>query len=291
MKVSIKLRRLALAALLLASALPGTRAQSPARPVPPPGARRPIVGRPHPATPATTDEEDDDEKRPVAVAPLPGPAQPRPAVRYPTRRLRELRADPDLHYAEEGAPEEEGLLTRFLRWLSQWISAIRSTKGGRVAWDTFFYVLASAALVFAVLKLLQVDFAKVFGRASRAAQPLGYEAGPENIHELNFGEAIAQAEAAGNLRLALRLGYLQVLKQLSDQDLIDWQPDKTNQTYLRELAAGRPALRPAFAELTRQFEYVWYGEWPLRPAGYRQLRETQLQLGRQLAGVKVGKPE
>jgi hypothetical protein len=77
---------------------------------------------------------------------------------------------------------------------------------------------------------------------------------------------------------------LQLLKQLSDSQLIDWQPDKTNQTYLRELATQRPNLRAPFAELTRQFEYVWYGELPLQRPLYADVRERQLQLGQQLSG-------
>nr|WP_235998370.1 DUF4129 domain-containing protein [Hymenobacter sp. BT559] len=141
-----------------------------------------------------------------------------------------------------------------------------------------------ATLLFAVLKLLQVDLTKVFGRAPRAL-PLAYETGQENIHELNFADALAQAEAAGNLRLAVRLGYLQLLKQLTDRDFIAWQPDKTNQAYLRELAASQPTARPAFAELTRQFEYAWYGELPVSAALYQQVRESQRQFGQQLSGA------
>lgn len=132
-----------------------------------------------------------------------------------------------------------------------------------------------------VLKLLQVDLTRAFGRAPRRA-PLAYETLAENIHELDFAEQLRLAEEAGNRRLAVRLGYLALLKQLSDRDLIAWQPDKTNRTYVGELASQRPALRPPFAELTRQFEYVWYGELPLSPAQYAEVRAGQLDLGKKL---------
>ncbi|RZK61002.1 MAG: DUF4129 domain-containing protein [Hymenobacter sp.] len=171
-----------------------------------------------------------------------------------------------------------------MAWLWRHLGNALDTRGGRVAWDTLLYGLMGALLVFAVLKLMQVDLTKVFGRAPRSL-PLNYEAGQENIHELNFTDALTQAEAAGNLRLAVRLGYLQLLKQLTDRDLIDWQPDKTNQAYLRELAASRPAARPAFAELTRQFDYAWYGELPVSAGLYRQVRDEQQQFGQQLSGA------
>jgi hypothetical protein len=166
------------------------------------------------------------------------------------------------------------------------LGGLQSTKGGRVAWNTIFYGLLGAGLVFAVLKFLQVDLTRAFGRAPRRG-PLAYEASPENIHELNFAEAIAQAEATGNLRLAVRLGYLHLLKQLTDRDLIAWQPDKTNQAYLHELAASYPAAHAAFAQLTRQFEYSWYGELPVSASGYQQVRADQHRLGQQLSGARA----
>jgi Domain of unknown function (DUF4129) len=125
-----------------------------------------------------------------------------------------------------------------------------------------------------VLKLLQVDFTRAFGRAPRPA-PLPYDVQGEDIHGLDFEALLTTAETAGNYRLAVRLGYLQVLKQLTDQGLIRWQPDKTNHDYLFELPAG--PLPDAFRELTRQFDYVWYGELDdLTPAHYAQARATRL---------------
>jgi hypothetical protein len=223
----------------------------------------------------------------TASAPLlPADAMAQPPVRRPAAdHLRDLRGQRDFQYVEgEGTPEGAGFWARLMAWLWRWLAPVFNTKGGRVAWDVIFYGLLGGTLVFAVLKLLQVDLTKVFGRAPRAL-PLAYETGQENIHELNFADALTQAEAAGNLRLAVRLGYLELLKQLTDCDFIAWQPDKTNQTYLHELAASRPTARPAFAELTRQFEYAWYGELPVSASLYRQVRADQRQFGQQLSGA------
>jgi len=224
------------------------------------------------------------------AAPLP-PATAPIVIRRPAGRLRELRSQRELQYVEvREEPAQSSIWQRLLRWLWNLLTPAASSKGGKVAWDIFFYGLLAAALVFAVLKLLQVDITRAFGRAPRAL-PLAYEAGQENIHALNFAEAIAQAEATGNRRLALRLGYLELLKQLTDRDFIAWQPDKTNQSYLHELAASYPAARPAFAELTRQFEYSWYGEAPVPAAAYQQARAAQQQLAQQLRTAAPGRPQ
>ncbi len=199
-------------------------------------------------------------------------------------RLDELAGQRAFRYQDTAAPGPSAwdrFWNRVLGRLGYWLS--RPSYQG--FWRWVFYALFAAAGVFIVLKLLEVDLTAAFGRSPRRA-PLGYDTATENIHELDFAALLAQAEAAGNRRLAVRLGYLQLLKQLADQRLIDWQPDKTNQTYLRELAAGpRPALRPPFAELTRQFEYVWYGELPLSPALYAEARAAQQALGRQFSMV------
>lgn len=226
---------------------------------------------------------------PTDTAPPP-PLPPDAAVPRPVRRpaasyLRELRGQRDFQYNDvREEPAQAGLWARLLRWFFRGLSRLFDTKGGRVAWDVIFYLLIGGGLVYAVLKFLQVDLTRAFGRAPRAL-PLPYEAGQENIHALDFGQAIAQAEATGNLRLAVRLGYLQLLKQLTDRDLIAWQPDKTNQAYLRELETSRPTARAPFGELTRQFEYIWYGELPLPAALYAPVRESQRQFGQQLSGA------
>ncbi len=224
----------------------------------------------------------------TTAPPLPPDAAAPAVVRRPAAaRLRELRGQRDFQYVEAvEEPATASFWQRLLGWLWRLLAGLQKTPGGRVAWKTIFYGLLGAGLVFAVLKFLQVDLTRAFGRAPRRL-PLTYEAGQENIHELNFAEAIAQAEAAGNRRLAVRLGYLHLLKQLTDRDLIAWQPDKTNQAYLHELAASYPAAHPAFAQLTRQFEYSWYGELPVSAAGYQQVRADQHRLGQQLSGARA----
>jgi hypothetical protein len=217
--------------------------------------------------------------------PLPPAAAPTTVRRPAASRLRELRGQRDFDYQDVSEePAQASFWQRLVRWLWRLLHPALASKGGQLSWDILFYGLMAATLVFAVLKFLQVDLTKAFGRAARA-QPLAYEAGQENIHELNFADAIAQAEAAGNLRLAVRLGYLQLLKQLTDRNLIAWQPDKTNQTYLRELAASQPSASAPFAERTRQFEYIWYGELPVPLTLYEQVRAGQRQLGQQLGAA------
>ena len=237
-------------------------------------AARPALAAPLPASPALA-----DTVRRALTGPATAPAgglRPPPAA---TARLDELRQEHEFRYVQtETAPSAWDLFwARFWRWLFEAIGQHTTA----LFWKIVLYGLLALAVVFVVLKLLQVDVTAAFGRSARKSK-LDYDTEAENIHELDFDTRLREAEASGDYRLAVRLGYLRLLKLLTDQGLIDWQPDKTNHDYLRELAAARPATRPAFAELTRQFEYVWYGELELSGGLYRRVRDEQQQLARQL---------
>ncbi|TYZ08698.1 DUF4129 domain-containing protein [Hymenobacter lutimineralis] len=203
--------------------------------------------------------------------------------RHPSNKtLREFRTQREFRYVEVRSELSawDIFWMRFWRWLGE----LLSTDAGRLVWKYGIYTLLVVALIFVVLKLLDVDVTRAFGRAARVA-PLAYDADVENIHALNFAEQIAAAEAAGNYRLAVRLGYLHILKDLTDRGLIRWQPEKTNHDYLFELPDG--PLPAAFQDLTRQFEYVWYGEHEdLSAAQYAATQTTRLAFQRQLSTIR-----
>ena len=234
---------------------------------------------------------------PTLAAPMPvtsaAAQRPRPQALPPDRsttlpprranaaRLRELAAQREFRYVEPAASTDAW--DAFWARVWHWLGGLMSTPTSRVAWKYGIYAAVLGVLVYAVLKLLQVDITGVFGRSGRRS-PLAYNTAAENIHEVDFPTRIAEAEAAGNFRLATRLGYLEVLKRLTDRGLINWQPDKTNHAYLAELAPG--VLADSFRSATREFEYVWYGELRLNAALYQQARTNQRAVVATLAGSR-----
>ena len=248
--------------LLLAQATLAAPPRTPTRPASAPPAA------PAPAATAETESDADAKPRPWPLPP--DRATPLPARRPDEARLRELEADPAFQYVEVST-DEMSLWDRFWSWVGRLVERLLSTHGGRLTWQYGWYAAIVAALVFAVLKFLQVDLTGAFGRRRRSG--LAYDVLAEDIHGVDFPARLAEAEAAGNFRLAVRLGYLEALKHLSDQGRLNWEPDKTNHAYLLELPAG--PLREAFRVATRQFEYVWYGELPLSAAQYPPVRAAQ----------------
>lgn len=216
-----------------------------------------------------------DAPAPTAVTrPLPPDAGPAPRLRRPdAARLWELRGQREFQYVEPATRAEQSAWSLFWTRVWQTIMEWLNSRSYGHFWRWVFYALFLGAGVFVVLKLLQIDFTAMLGRAPRRG-PLAYDTAAENIHEVDFATRLAEAEAAGNWRLAVRLGYLQLLKTLSDQGLINWQPDKTNHAYLAELPPAG-TLRADFREITRQFEFVWYGELALSGTLYERVRAGQ----------------
>ncbi|CCH56190.1 hypothetical protein BN8_05510 [Fibrisoma limi BUZ 3] len=190
----------------------------------------------------------------------------RPRVRYPSEdRLSDYRDDRDYQYDSDPAPPDNPL-ARLWQWIWGKISDFLRSDSYQNVWQYVMLAVIAALVVYLLRKAEVLGF--LFPGKAQATD-LDYETLSENIHAINFDEAIDAAVAQRNFRLAVRLLYLKTLKQLTDQEWITYKPDKTNRQYVYELA-GSP-LQADFEALTQQFEYVWYGDFPVDEARYAQI--------------------
>jgi hypothetical protein len=200
---------------------------------------------------------------------------------FSAEKLKEYKANKDFQY-ERFKETPKSIWDRFWEWLwglwERFWQRVFSTEGGRITFKTVLIILAVAVLVFFILKLSGMTKSGLFGRKS--GDGLDYSTSEEDIHTINFEEAIQQAINSGNLRLAVRLLYLQSLKQLTDTGLINWQINKTNIAYVQELSGS--SYQPAFSNLTLQFESNWYGDVPIDAGEFNSVREQFNQFNRQL---------
>jgi Domain of unknown function (DUF4129) len=124
-------------------------------------------------------------------------------------------------------------------------------------------VLASSAVIYGAFRLLK-------GPANKRIANDGTEITLDNLedylHESDLDRFLREALAAGNFNLAIRLYYLQVIKQLSEKKLIALSREKTNREYVRSLQNHH--LGENFRDLTRYYERVWYGNQPLSQQDY-----------------------
>jgi hypothetical protein len=146
-----------------------------------------------------------------------------------------------------------------------------SIRAGKQAASVFKYVIigmAAVLIVYLIFKLIGIDLLRIF-KKNPATIEVPYTESIENIHEINFDEAIENALLVKDYRLAVRLLYLRSLKQLSDSNFINWKLGKTNSTYLNEIADAEQ--RRQFSIVTRQFEYVWYGDFPVDGQSFQDI--------------------
>lgn len=155
---------------------------------------------------------------------------------------------------------------RFKEWFWKNVEEIFSSKQGQIGLSVFQYVLIAVVIVIIVLLVLKNDIRSVFYGKS-ASVIIDFKEFDEDIYKINFDELIAEALSKGDYRKAVRLHFLKLLKELTDNNLITWQIDKTNNDYSIELAKSKYSNE--FKELVLMYEYVWYGDFQLDESNFK----------------------
>jgi hypothetical protein len=107
----------------------------------------------------------------------------------------------------------------------------------------------------------------------------------ENIEELDTDGLLQQALQTDDLRMAVRIHYLLLLKKLNEVGLIAWKKDKTNRDYLSELY-GRNDCYDNVHGLTLAYELVWYGERNVSTESFQRLSGEFESVNRIIKDVK-----
>ena len=201
-------------------------------------------------------------------------------VRKPLEsKMMALRKLKDYQYTAQQSQVIDTWWKRLLRRFFNWFNSLFTGVGNPAFWKTAAYVFIASVIVFVTLKLLGVDFSGLYRKKNNNEIP--YETLGENIHSIDFADAIAEAIAQKNYRLAVRLYYLKALKELTDREMIDWRINKTNRSYVYEL--NSPTLRPDFERITLQFEYAWYGDFPVDETQFLNIKNQFLTFSEEVS--------
>lgn len=167
-------------------------------------------------------------------------------------------------------PQGESAVQRWVRKFIEWLESIFPRSAGSQDFSgigVLAYVL-QVALVIALLALLGFLAYKIvpliFPHMRRVRAPkkrdrviLGEQIAEHETARDLFGEAERLARE-GNLRGAIRKGYIALLCDLSDRKVIGLARNKTNRDYLRDVRSRRD-LHPRMKTVTDTFERHWYG--------------------------------
>ncbi|MEN0049301.1 MAG: DUF4129 domain-containing protein, partial [Bacteroidota bacterium] len=154
---------------------------------------------------------------------------------------------------------------------------ISFNPGFSKSFATVLLVIIGVALLVLLLRLTLGAQAKARNKKIKANQEVtSLEEIEENLTANDPTSLIEQAIQSGNYRLALRLYYLKIIRELSLTGAIEWKKDKTNGEYLRELKVNQ--LRSPFRSVTIAFERIWYGNRAIDQEEFMRLQPEFDQL-------------
>lgn len=141
----------------------------------------------------------------------------------------------------------------------RWISAL-------------IWIILIAGIIFFAIWFLAAGNISLFRR-----KPVGTDNNEEiieeeNIFSLDYAARIQSALSEKNYRLAIRLLYLSLLKDMADNNIINYKQGKTNREYLSEI--NNTPFYKSFHSLTRTFEYIWYGKFNLSESEFGQIENN-----------------
>lgn len=196
-----------------------------------------------------------------------------------------------LRRADYQKPEEkqESWFERVQRKIREWFDekfpqpqvpqgAGESMKSVSFGLQIVLYALVLGFIAFVIYRFAPF-FAKKFRRGEREDKGerviLGEKLAADEDSNTLFDEAEALAKS-GNLRAAIRKGYIALLCELNDRRVIGLAQHKTNRDYLRDVRK-KDALYRDMRGLTDSFERHWYGSESADEADWQEFKRTYKQ--------------
>lgn len=184
--------------------------------------------------------------------------------------------------------KQRSALDRVLRWVAELLNkllpkGIQLSPGRARLLSTIAQIVVIALAAAAVVYCLWLAAPRLF-RTRRSKKKVKAEArvvlGERLEPDQSGADLLAEAEAlarAGDLRGAIRKGYIALLVELGDRKVISLAQYKTNRDYLRSVREIEN-LYGNMLKLTSSFELHWYGraqanenDWTTFRAFYREV--------------------
>jgi hypothetical protein len=190
--------------------------------------------------------------------------------KVPDSVLQRLRSDDDYWYIHQQVVKKK----------EQRITPTREDNLLAKKWfRSLMWVLIIGGFVAVMIWYLAVSNIRIFRTSGKKIKD-DEELISEDIFSINYDLEIDDAIRAKNFRKAVRLFYLQVLKKMSDNGIIEFKPQQTNTFYLHQLK--NTGYYSTFSRLTRNFEYTWYGGFTMTPETFSSIQNDFLQFKKSL---------
>lgn len=180
----------------------------------------------------------------------------------------EVSEDVDLSFAKTKENNDTSLLDRFIDWLLKLLFGKTDHNNRMTLQWIFMGVFVLAGVILAVWLFSKSEFGSFLSGSAKQSE-FNFSDVEEDIGGIDFHKKTEQAIAVGDYRLAIRWLYLKQLFLLNEKNQIVWQPYKTNMDYTNELLKSNH--KQAFKDISRIYEYVWYGKYSVDQNGFQNL--------------------
>ena len=185
-------------------------------------------------------------------------------VEFNREQISEFKKDKAFEYLAE--IENDSWWTRFRRWLSLKYQQVMEWLFGDYTANRFvaaLLLILPYILIAAIIGLIVWLFIRLNPGPSLIGDPetgsVSFNAEEEIVRSQDISSLIESAIAVGDYRLAVRYYYIQLLKNLNEKGLINYEFQKTNAEYLAEIRDD--SFKPKVKRLMHLYDFIWYGSF------------------------------
>ena len=183
----------------------------------------------------------------------------------------------------ERTVETDSWWSEFKQWLDKKWKQLLEAIFGDIQPDSFIYFLTQVLpylIVAGVIIFIIWLFIKLNPGQNVLAKTEKNQIFFSNEEELIKTKDLAKLKADAlenkNYRLAVRYWYLQILQNLDQLELIEYEFEKTNSDYAEELKLK--AFASSFKQTTNYYNFAWYGGFDVNEIQFQKINQLFNQL-------------
>jgi hypothetical protein len=201
-------------------------------------------------------------------------------------QLEKYAGDPHFNYTE--IDPQESWWFKFRIWLSGLWSKFWTWLFGDYNSNAFLvflfkalpYIILGCVILFVIWLFYKINPGSKL-LLSKETPEVFYTDEEEIIKSKNIHKLIEQALVSKDYRLAVRYYFLLILKQLNEAEIIEYEFDKTNSDYIKEIKSN--SILVPFKKVSMLYEYIWYGNFLVTEQEYSKANN---QLGSLYSKIK-----
>lgn len=149
----------------------------------------------------------------------------------------------------------------------------KSSSSGNIdiSWMSWLLLILLAGIV--AYLIYQLFLKTQLNEKGKEVEPLDIEElEPSQIPKSELEIRLEKALAKEDYRLAIRIYFIFIIKDLSEKNWIRWEKRKTNLSYLMEMRSRENY--PQFEKCVSMFEFSWYGNYTVDKTTYHSIEPT-----------------